>query len=179
MNHKSMALPIVSLLALAAGGVFAQEVGRVLSTTPVIQQVSVPRKVCTTEQVATAPQKSGAGAVMGAIAGGAAGNAVGGGSGKAVATMLGLVGGAVLGDKIEGGGQGGVENVQRCTTHTFLENRTLGYNVVYEYAGRQYSAQFPNDPGPSVQLQISPIGAVGQLAPEAAPIPVRRYRYSQ
>ncbi len=172
---------VVSVVALASGAsvslVAAQESGRVLSSTPVVQQVSVPRRVCTTEQVATQPQKSGAGAVIGAIAGGAAGNAVGQGNGRAVATMIGLVGGAIVGDKIEGAPAGGVENVQRCSNQNFLENRTLGYNVVYEFAGRQYSAQFPNDPGPFVQLQITPVGAVSQLAPEMAPQQGRRYRY--
>ena len=31
------------------------------------------------------------------------------------------------------------------------------YNVVYEYAGQQYSVQFPYDPGAYVSLQISPV----------------------
>ena len=31
------------------------------------------------------------------------------------------------------------------------------YNVVYEYAGQQYSVQFPYDPGAFVSLQITPI----------------------
>ena len=46
------------LLSLAAlgfvcqfGNAQAQEVGKVISSTPVIQQVAVPRQVCTTEQV--------------------------------------------------------------------------------------------------------------------------------
>lgn len=173
MNKK---LFLISALALASGASFAQEAARVISSTPVIQQVAVPRKVCTTEQVATQGQKSGAGAIMGAIAGGAAGNAIGQGSGKAAATVLGLFGGAILGDHIEGGSAGGVENVQRCTTQNFMESRTLGYNVVYEYAGRQYSAQFPNDPGPTVQLQIAPVGAVSSLAPEVSTVSYARPR---
>lgn len=31
------------------------------------------------------------------------------------------------------------------------------YNVVYEYAGQQYSVQFPYDPGAFVSLQITPM----------------------
>ena len=170
-------LLVLSALALASGASFAQEVARVISTTPVVQQVAVPRKVCTNEQVAVQGQKSGAGAVMGAIAGGAAGNAVGQGNGKAAATVLGLLGGAILGDHIEGSPQASVENVQRCSTQTFMENRTLGYNVVYEYAGRQYSAQFPQDPGPTVQLQIAAVGSVPSLAPEVSTAYVRQRRY--
>jgi uncharacterized protein YcfJ len=140
----------------------AQETGRVLSSTPVIAQVAQPRNVCTTEQVAVQPQKSGAGALMGAVAGGAMGNAVGGGSGKAAATMLGIVGGAILGNNIEGAPVTQVQNVQHCGVQTFYEPRTVAYNVVYEYAGKQYSVQMPNDPGPTVQLQISPVGALSQ-----------------
>ncbi len=174
INNKQIFL--ITALALASGASFAQEVARVVSSTPVIQQVAVPRKVCTTEQVAVQGQKSGAGAVMGAIAGGAAGNAIGQGNGKAAATVLGLIGGAMLGDHIEGAPAGGVENVQRCTTQNFMESRTLGYDVVYEYAGRQYRAQFPQDPGATVQLQIAAVGAVPSLAPEVQTVSYERGR---
>ena len=144
--------------ALAASGFsLAQELGRVTSTTPVIQQVSVPRQVCTTEQVAVQPSKSGAGALMGAIAGGAMGNAVGGGTGKTAATMLGILGGAVVGNNIEGSPQAQTQDVQHCRTQNFYENRTVAYNVSYEYAGKQYSVQMPYDPGPTIPLQITPV----------------------
>jgi uncharacterized protein YcfJ len=93
---------LLSILVLLSLGsmVGAQEIGKVISSTQVIQQVSVPRQVCSQEQVAFQPNKSGAGAAMGAIAGGAIGNQIGGGSGKAAATILGIFGGAILGDKI-------------------------------------------------------------------------------
>lgn len=149
---------VLSAALIASGLSWAQEVGRVISATPLIQQVSVPRQVCATEQVAVQPQKSGAGAVMGAIAGGAMGNAIGSGGGQAAATMLGLFGGAVLGDRIEGAPMAQVQNVQRCGTQTFYESRPVAYNVVYEYAGKQYSVQMPNDPGPTIPLSISPLG---------------------
>ena len=67
---------------------------------------------------------------MGAIAGGAIGNSVGNGNGRAAATMLGLLGGAILGDKVEGPANPEVRNVQNCSTQTFYENRTMAYNVV-------------------------------------------------
>jgi uncharacterized protein YcfJ len=130
----------------------------VISATPIIQQVSTPRQVCTTEQVSVQQPKSGAGAVMGAIAGGAMGNAVGGGSGRTAATVIGLVGGAMIGDRIEGSSPNQVQDVQRCESQNFYENRTVAYDVVYEYAGKQYSAQMLNDPGDSIQLRITPVG---------------------
>lgn len=158
--NKPMWLPLTaSLLVLtcASAAQAQDEQGRVISSTPVVQQVVVPRQVCQ-EQVVTVPgQKSGAGAIMGGIAGGAMGNAVGNGSGRALATMIGLMGGAVLGNNIEGGGQDRTEIVQQCSTQNFYENRTVAYNVVYEYAGRQYATQMPQDPGPFVRLSVTPV----------------------
>ena len=155
---------ILTLAMAATGAAFAEDVGRVLSAQPIIQQVAVPRKVCSNQQVEVQQQKSGAGAAMGAIAGGAIGNSVGRGSGNAAATVLGIFGGAILGDRIEGAPASRVENVQSCATQNFYENRTVGYNVTYEFGGHQYSVQMPNDPGPTIRLQVSPIGVQSQSA---------------
>jgi uncharacterized protein YcfJ len=151
-------LLLLSTALISSGVAMAQEVGRVISATPLMTQISVPRQVCTTETVAVQQQKSGAGALIGAIAGGAMGNAIGGGSGKAAATMIGLMGGAIVGDHIEGAPQTQFQNVQRCSVQNYVENRTVAYNVVYEFSGKQYSVQMPNDPGPTLHLQLSPVG---------------------
>jgi hypothetical protein len=87
-----------------------------------------------------------------------------------------------LGDKIEGGQpQAQTQNVQRCSTQTFYENRATGYNVVYEFNGKQYQVQMPNDPGPYVNLQVSPVsgssaapGSYSMPAPPVQPAPVIR-----
>jgi uncharacterized protein YcfJ len=151
-------IPLVLLASAAFGSsVGAQEVGRVISSMPIIQQVAVPRQVCTQQQVATQPRKSGAGSAMGAIAGGVVGNAIGKGEGNALATAIGVIGGAILGDKIEGAPPAEVHNVQSCSTQNFYENRTVAYNVVYEFNGKQYNVQMPQDPGPTVRLQITPM----------------------
>src|SRR5450830_1497751 len=121
-------LLVLSAAVIASGLCIAQEVGHVISSTPVIQQIGVPRQVCGTEQVMVQQQKSGAGALMVAIAGGAMGNAVGGGAGKAAATMIGIMGGAIVGDRVEGAPMAQVQNVQRCSTQTFYENRAVAYN---------------------------------------------------
>jgi len=177
----------LSVLALAGLGAVAQaqEVGRVISSTPVIHQVAVTRPVCTTEQVVAPGQKSGAGAAMGAIAGGAVGNAMGKGSGRDVATAIGIFGGAILGNKVEGDGRPEVRQVQNCTSQTFYENRTTAYNVVYEFHGKQYTVQMPSDPGPTVRLQVTPVPsgpvtagfpppppATGNMVPPAGSAPV-------
>lgn len=157
-----------AVVGLASGLCAAQEIGRVISSTPVIQQVAVPRQVCTSESVPVPAQNSGAGAALGAIAGGAVGNAVGQGSGRAVATLIGIFGGAMLGDRVEGQNHAQAQNLQHCTTQTMFENRTSHYQVVYEYAGKQYVVQMPYDPGPVVKLQVTPIDAVPPFPPSAA-----------
>ncbi|MCW5220488.1 glycine zipper 2TM domain-containing protein [Verminephrobacter aporrectodeae subsp. tuberculatae] len=148
---------IFSTIAATAAVAGAQEMGRVLSVTPVVQSVAIPRQVCGTESVYNGNRTSGAGAVLGAIAGGAAGNAVGKGTGRAAATVIGVLGGAALGNHIEGG-RPQYQDVQRCTTDTYYENRTVGYDVVYEYAGQQYTTRTQNDPGRWIALSVRPTG---------------------
>jgi uncharacterized protein YcfJ len=195
-----MKTPVRSLLIPAIGGVIAlattsnalaqDERGRVLSSTPIIQQVAVPQQVCQNVTVREPVRKSGAGAVMGAIAGGAMGNAIGDGNGRAAATALGIFGGAILGDRIEGKGQTQTRTVQECSTQQVMENRTVAYQVVYEYAGRQYSVQMPQDPGRFVPVSVQPVGAAPAvdpyLRPQAARSPdvvriggQRPYRYDR
>ncbi len=168
--NKTLIASGLAALALAAPSLHAQEVARVLSSVPMIQQVGVPRQVCSTQQVVVEQPKSGAGAMLGAVAGGAVGNQIGHGSGRAVATMAGVLGGALLGNNIEGQPAARAQEQTTCTTQTVYENRTVGYNVTYEYAGRQYQVQTPTDPGPTIRVQVSP---VLPAAPQPAVIPAR------
>ena len=69
-----------------------------------------------------------------------------------------MIGGALLGNQIEGNGRPAYQDVQRCQTQTFYQNRTVGYNVVYEYAGRQYTTQTQSDPGRHLDVQVQPAG---------------------
>jgi len=154
------------LLALAAAGpaLAQQEMARVISTVPAVQQVAVPQQYCTNQPVVVQQPSSGAGAIMGAIAGGAIGNAIGNGGGRAAATALGVIGGAVFGDRVEGQGSQ-VQNVQQCSTQTTYESRTVGYDVTYEYAGRQYTTRMASDPGQYININVSPVGAQALAAP--------------
>lgn len=161
---------VTSLTAVQAQLQTNEILARVISKTPVMQQVAVPRQYCDNVPVVTQSPNSGGGAVLGALAGGAVGNAVGQGSGRAVATMLGILGGAVVGNNIEGNNQQ-VQNVQRCNTQTSYENRVAYYDVVYEYASNRYNIQMPTDPGLYVRLQVTPVGATQPRAPvQVAPI---------
>jgi uncharacterized protein YcfJ len=168
---------ILLLTAMGACGyASAVDFGRVLSATPVVQQVAVPRQVCNDQQVAVQQPKTGAGAAIGAIAGGALGSASGGrGPAGAAATIVGALGGSILGDSMEGSPEPELRTVRQCGTQTTYENRTVAYDVVYEYAGKQYSVQMPNDPGPKLALQIGPADAnydTPSVPPLAAAPPV-------
>jgi len=138
-QHLGPLVVLASAVTATTTGL-AQEVGQVLSSQPVIQQVAVPRQVCSTQSVAVQQPNSGAGAVMG--------------------------------DRIEGAGNTQVQNVQNCVTQNFMENRTVGYNVTYQYGGRQYTVQMPQDPGPSIALQVTPVASTTATAPAYQPAPV-------
>ena len=76
----------------------------------------------------------------------------------------------MLGDRIEGTPAPEVRHVQNCSNQVFYENRTTAYHVVYEFAGKQYSVQMPQDPGPSVRLQITPVAAPPVTPYPATPV---------
>ena len=59
-------------------------------------------------------------------------------------------------------------NTNTCTTQNFIENRLVGFSVVYEYAGQQHTVQLPQDPGPTLQVHITPAAP----AQAAAPAPI-------
>ena len=91
-------LLLVSGLMMVSGFVMAQEVGKVISSTPVTREVGVPQRQCAPD---AGPRDA-------------------------------------------------------CRSVTNFETRTIGYKVVYEYAGKQYTTQLAEDPGATVSLQITP-----------------------
>ena len=91
-------LLFVSGLVMVSGFAVAQELGKVISSTPVTREVGVQQKQCAPDASPRDP----------------------------------------------------------CRSVTNYETRTIGYKVVYEYAGKQYTTQLAEDPGATVSLQISP-----------------------
>ncbi len=157
-------LTLTTLLCITAAGAQAQEVGQVITRTAVYQQAAVPRQSCVQIVPQATTQTSGGGAIIGAIAGGVIGSQLGGRNSQGLTTMAGVIGGAVLGNQVES--QGNPPPPQTtCTTQTVYENRLVGYNVVYEYAGKQYNVQLPQDPGPTIPLQVTPMNAPRSEAP--------------
>ena len=140
-------------IGLAAAGTAGAGVGRVISSTPVVQQVAVPRQVCN-QQIAAGPaahvgrrRRDGRHRRRPARQHGRRR------LGRAAATGVGVVAGAAVGNNIERRNQYAAQPARSARTQTTYENRTVGYNVQYEYAGKQYNVQMPYDPGPTVKLQ--------------------------
>ena len=96
---------LVASSTLMSGLAAAQEVGKVISSTPVLKRVTEPKSTCTND----------------------------------------------------------ADGRQRCTTQMVTEDRTIGYKVVYEYAGRQHTAQLPFAPGATIPLEVN-------VAPQGAPV---------
>jgi uncharacterized protein YcfJ len=157
---------LFAALGLVAFGAGAQEVGRVISSQPIIQQVAVPRQNCVQGYVQAPPQTSGMGGLAGGIAGAAIGSQIGGGAGTAAAMIAGTIGGALLGNNIESNNMRAQQAaVPNCFTENTLENRTVGYDVTYEYGGRQYSTRMPYDPGQTIRLSVTPVAQGSVPAP--------------
>ena len=160
---------------------------RVRSVDPQYENVIQPRNECTSHWV---PERGGryghepqaraygnepqarqyGGAIVGGLAGGVLGNQIGGGSGKDAATALGVVLGAITGDRLENRNQGGqyaqnhydsgqYENaqreVQRCRTVNDTQTRLTGYRVTYDYGGQQYSTFMRKHPGHNLAVRVS------------------------
>jgi uncharacterized protein YcfJ len=145
---------IVAAVTLACSS-WAQEQAHVISSTPVYQSVTVTQQICGTSPMVVNQPKSGAGAVMGAIAGGAIGNSLGHGAGNAADTAIGVMSGAIMGDRLESQ-PATVQNVQTCSPQASQQNKLAYYNVKYEFAGKQYDVQMPNDPGPVITVSVTP-----------------------
>ena len=153
-------LPRLAAIVTAIGAacaVQAAEMATVISSTPVTASIAVPRQVCTDGQQIVQQRPSGAGAVIGAIAGGVIGHNLGNGFGRAAATGIGAVTGAVIGDQVEAANSPVSEvPVRRCQTVSSVEQRVVGYDVMYEYAGQRYSTRMARDPGRQFAVSVQP-----------------------
>lgn len=153
-------------LPLAQAAEF-EDFARVVRVSPRVEQVRQPRQECRTDYVQapvqTQPQqRSAGGSIIGGIAGALVGNQVGGGTGRVAATAAGAIAGAVVGDRIDNNGrtvqqpqQYQEQAVKQCRTVDAWESRTVGYDVTYDYRGRNYTSVMSRDPGQRVRLRVS------------------------
>ena len=103
MKQTKLLVMVLSAAALYGNAYAADftDTARVVSSTPIYERVSEPKRECWNESAQAAPKEhSMAGAIVGGIAGGLLGSQVGGGHGNAAATGAGAVAGAVIGDRV-------------------------------------------------------------------------------
>lgn len=172
-------LIIASLFASALLGAQAEtytDNARVRSAEPQYENVNVPRNECSSHWVEErrghndyerqgGQDRRYGGAIVGGLAGGVIGHQIGGGTGKDAATALGVVLGAMAGDRMENVGQRGyydnrpVETTQRevqsCRTVYDTQTRITGYRVAYEYRGQNYTTFMHTNPGNSLPVRVS------------------------
>ncbi len=96
--NKQLLVSVLATLSGFSGAVAAQEVGKVISSTPVTREVAISQKQCAPD---AHPRDA-------------------------------------------------------CRSVTNYETRTIGYKVVYEYAGKQREVQLPFPPGDTIELDVTP-----------------------
>lgn len=126
------------------------DVADVVSKNPVYVQ-NPPRQVCTTNVTQGDNSISPAGTLIGGIAGGLLGNTVGKGNGKTAAAAVGAVTGALAGNLIANQPQ----QQQSCQLISDGSARIVGYDVTYNYFGKQATVRMSHDPGQTVRIGIS------------------------
>ncbi len=132
--------------------------GDVISSSAVTEMRTGTRQVCEDQVVEKRrPERFGNkdGAVVGAVVGGLLGNQVGGGSGKKVATVAGVVGGAYAGREIDRrhvGGEKYTEVEQVCRSVSEPREEVIGYDVEYRSDGQVSTKRVDKKPGEQILL---------------------------
>ena len=132
----------VGALALAAGTpAFAEryvDFAPVLSSTPVYQRVSQPKQECWTETVTTSEVRRSPDVPVGAIGGTVVGNSLDQNNRVNATTVA-----------------PATQNVQRCRTVQGYADVIQGFDVRYQYNGREYVSRLPYDPGQQVRVRVN------------------------
>jgi uncharacterized protein YcfJ len=167
MKISLMTGALIGAAVVTAGGAVAgyhtyetAHTAKVLHTVPVTRTVKIPRQECRDETVThTKPVKDQnrlLGTGIGALVGGILGHQIGGGSGKTLATVAGAGAGGYAGNKIQQKAQQNdtyTATEQRCNTVYDLKEEPAGFDVVYEYKGREHHLHTDKDPGSSVPVK--------------------------
>lgn len=135
---------------------------RVISATPQIERVNVPRQECRTEYQQQSYSRGGndnvAGALIGGVAGGLLGNTVGRGNGRVAAAAVGAGIGALVGNNIANNNnyRHGTRTVpvESCYQVDNWQSVTTGYLVTYEYNGRNYTTVTTEQPGRYIDVNV-------------------------
>lgn len=183
MSHPIRILAAAVALSLAAGTAIADpssgyygnggggdgdyDYADVVRVDPLRRQVRVsePVRECWQETVQPSQGPFSYNHIGGTLIGGAlgtvVGNQVGHGRGKDVARIAGALIGGAIGHNVSVDRQRQLYGdrgrlVERCEVRyrDSTEERIDGYEVTYEYAGRQYVTQLPYDPGQRLRVRV-------------------------
>lgn len=201
MNRIAMAL----LATLAAAPAFAQpqsfgDRARVIAVRPILERIPVTREECWNDRQRGYEERRvtrtdtgapiGPGTVLGAVIGGVVGHQMGGSDrARDAATVGGAVVGGLIGNQVDRD-SGNVpprertvevervpveRNVQRCRNVQEVREATIGYDVRYEYAGREFTTRMDRDPGRNVRVRVEVEPVEGEPLPPPRPAPRPRY----
>ncbi len=111
---------------------------------------------CWMEREQVQQERAGAnvpGALLGAVIGGILGHQVGGGTGRDVATGLGVVAGAAIGGNTGRGDAqaAATQDVQRCSEATRAARPTY-WDVTYRFRGQDFRVQLASQPGATITV---------------------------
>ncbi|NND65905.1 MAG: glycine zipper 2TM domain-containing protein [Gammaproteobacteria bacterium] len=136
---------------------------RVIRVVPIVRQVRVvdTQYECWNENVThtTSNGNTAAATIAGGLIGGVLGRQIGGGSGRDGMTVVGtLVGSAIANDQAQrnSGRTTYQDTVERCENRPidYYEDRIDGYDVTYEYNGREYQTSLSYDPGNTIKVRV-------------------------
>lgn len=157
------AVLVFSSGALLADGQEFRDRARVVSATPVFEQINEPRRECRTEYRTYEEKSAGnthntVGAILGAVAGGLLGSTVGNGNGQVAAAAVGAATGAVIGDRWNASDSAQTatrtEPVEVCNMVDNYRQQIAGYDVTYRYNDRNFTTRLPYDPGEWLSLDV-------------------------
>jgi uncharacterized protein YcfJ len=133
------------------------QMARVLSATPNIERFVETRQQCSeqVQQVTTQGSSNLGGVLVGSVIGGVAGSAIGKGSGKTIATATGAALGAQVARNYGEQPTTTTKVVQVCQPVNTVREQVRDYSVRYEWEGREYSVNLPQNPGPWLRVNTS------------------------
>lgn len=164
---------------------------RVMSVTPVYERIPVAREECWNDQVRGYEERRitrsdtgaaiGPGTVLGAVVGGVVGHQLGHSSGgRDRGTAAGAIVGGLLGNQIDRQNTEPqtvevervpvTRDVERCRTVNEVREATVGYDVRYEYRGREFMTRTPRDPGRLLRVRVD-VQPVEDMPPPPPPPP--------
>ncbi len=165
MDKKLILGVMIGVVLATTGAVFATralnappEFVDVVRVAPQLEQVTMPREVCTevsTTREVGRDDNLRNGTIIGALVGGAIGNQVGDGRGRDAATVAGAVAGGFAGREIDRRHQKTDtvrDTAMNCRVQNRMVEKQVGFRVTYALDGHRRTVLMERDPGEQVRL---------------------------